>query len=166
MAIYIPKEDRKKYKAMNPGDKRAYRADRKAKTAERTAKQMATKAGKKKVIKLEKIEKAKVPKSVKEMQSDIQAALAEHEIDPLVELLKQCKKSGKLVMKDKVAIYKFLMPYIHAQKKSIDIQADLKMNVSVTMQSFAGASKQILDAELIEVDESEYTEFTDKLIEE
>ena len=155
--MHIPAKDKEEYKAMSPSQRKTYRNNRKKEMLARF---------KTKEKKVEAKAEADKPRSVAQLQGDIQKALNDHSIDPLVELLKQCKKGGKLPAKEKVAIYKFLMPYIHAQKKSIDIQADMKMNVSVTMQSFADASQKALNAEIVNLDEDEYKEFEDKLIED
>lgn len=105
-------------------------------------------------------------KSISEMQGAIDVLLTRYGIDPLEELLKLCKKgSTGISKKEKVTIYKFLMPYIHATKKSIDIQQDLKMSVSVTLQSYQGAPQKVMNFTGPAISDSEYDEFTDNLLE-
>jgi len=94
-------------------------------------------------------------------QSRMQSLMEEFDIEPVKELMKMIKRRGKggLVAKDRAQMLKFLVPYTTPQLKAIDIQQETKMTVSVNITSFRGASQEMLQAESVQMDESEYADF-------
>jgi hypothetical protein len=98
---------------------------------------------------------------VRKMQGRMREMIATHGLDPLEELFVLLKKKGKgaLPAKEKVALYRFLVPYITPQLKAVDIQQETKMTVSVQVQSFKGASQESLRDRESEQKDSEYDEF-------
>jgi hypothetical protein len=111
-----------------------------------------------KAVKEAQVEKVKKnPMSVSQMRGQVQAMMEKHDLDPIEELIIHCKSSS-VPKKEKVQIYKFLVPYLTPTLKAVDVQQDLKMNVSVNLQSFDGA--RISDMKTAEpVAEEEYEEF-------
>ena len=80
-----------------------------------------------------------------------------HDLNPLEELIKMANDSETSATARK-EILKFLVPYLFPTLKSVDVQQETKMNVTVSVQSYRGASqKDVLPAEM--VDSSEYDEF-------
>lgn len=103
------------------------------------------------------VEKAKAHKSVQDMRGAIAGLLESHDLDPIEELIIYCKRPAT-PQKEKIQLYKFLLPYLTPTLKAVDIQQDLKMNVSVELQSFDGA--RLSDMKTAEpVDEGDYEEF-------
>ena len=101
--------------------------------------------------------------SVDTMRSMMSDMMIEHNINPVNELFSiLTKKSGpnRLNVKDRVALLKFLTPYVTPQLRSVDVQQDLKMSVSVNIQSFKGATQEALREGVIDVNSEVYSEFT------
>ena len=99
------------------------------------------------------------PVTATQMRGQLAAMLKKHDLDPLEELIIYAK-NAKTPRKEKKEIYKFLTPYVTPTLKSVDLQADHRMNVTVQMQSFGGATQRdVRTAEM--VDESEYDDFID-----
>jgi hypothetical protein len=98
--------------------------------------------------------KSKTPQQIR---GALAALLTKHNVDPLEELIIMTK-SSKMNAKEKKEIYKFLVPFQTPTLKAIDMQQDIKMNVSVTTQSFADATMHDLK-QAEPVDESDYDEF-------
>lgn len=98
-----------------------------------------------------------------EEQLRIRELLAKYKVDPLEGLLRDLN-SPRVPAKEKIAIRKFLLPYVVSKKpelKAMDIQQDIKMNVSVTVKSFSKASAEDLFnvTPTRTVDPSDYDEF-------
>jgi hypothetical protein len=98
---------------------------------------------------------------VRKMQGRMREQITKHGVDPLEELFLMLKKTrkGKLDTKDRLALLKFMVPYITPQLKAVDIQQETKMTVSVNVQSFKGASQADLRDLDGEVASSEYEDF-------
>ena len=105
------------------------------------------------------------PKTVNEMRGAMSEMLKKHNFDPVEELLLYAMDENTKHT-DKISVCKFLVPYITPTLKSVDIQQDLKMNVSVTLQSFQGANQMKMVQEAKLLDESEYEEFEGDEIED
>lgn len=101
-------------------------------------------------------------------QARIVALMEKHKIDPLEGLMIDLN-NRTISTKDKIAIRKFLVPYMVSKKpelKALDVQQDIKMNVSVKIQSYRDASKEDFMVNVTQVDDSEYDEFTEEVDDE
>ena len=101
---------------------------------------------------------------IQEEQARILAMMEKHGVDPLDGLLRDLNNS-KVSAKEKIAIRKFLLPYVASKRpelKAVDVQQDVKMNVSISINSFRGmnVADTVKTVEL--VPETEYLEFMDE----
>lgn len=98
-----------------------------------------------------------------QQRAAIEAMFRQHDFNPMEELLLLAtgKGDGSITDKDRKDILKFLAEYQAPKPKSIDIQADHKMNVSVVSVDFSKVSqRQVLPAKVMEVaEEAAYDEF-------
>lgn len=109
-------------------------------------------------------------KSPGQMRTAIAGLCDELNYNPIRELIEKAMDPDTSA-KEKKDIAKTLLPYIAPTLKSIDIQADIDHNVSVSIQSYVEANqkdlKEAMDAEITERREGEalsdedYTEFQD-----
>ena len=103
-------------------------------------------------------------------QIRVMSLMKKHQVDPLEGLLLELKDPD-LKPQERIAILKFLVPYTLSKKpelKALDVQQDMKMSVTVNVQSFRDMTKaEALDvsAENI-VGDDEYDEFTKDLEED
>jgi hypothetical protein len=173
MIEHLSPEEQEKYKKADPATKRRltliYKRKYKKEYEERgeplpewiqPKKRPRTQAGRvkrsKEVVEKE-VKEAKRPKSVSDLRGELAGMLKKHNLDPIEELIIHCKNQ-RTPQKEKVQLYKFLVPYMTPTLKAVDMQQDLKMNVSVQLQSFDGA--RISDMKLADpVPEEEYEEF-------
>lgn len=92
--------------------------------------------------------------------TEVEAVLKKHDYNPLEEMVTSAK-AGKLKPNEKLSVDKYLSDKLYPSLKAIDMQADMNMNVTVTIQSFKDATEaQIQQAhEVIELDDADYEEF-------
>lgn len=76
--------------------------------------------------------------TVKEMRAATSQLFREYDLSPIKELIELSRKRGKdaLSAKDRMALLKFLAEYEAPRPKSVDIQQDTNMNISVGMVDF------------------------------
>lgn len=76
--------------------------------------------------------------SAQEMRAAVAALFKEKQISPIEELIKTVQRKGKgaLTAKEKIPILRFLAEYEAAKPKTMDIQQDTNMNVSVGLMDF------------------------------
>lgn len=100
---------------------------------------------------------------IRKMQGRMREMIDRHGVDPLEEIFLMLKKKGKGRLNDdkKAQLCKFLVPYVTPTLKAVDIQQETKMNVTVSVQSFKGASQEELRNRHNEVAKSEYEGFID-----
>lgn len=100
--------------------------------------------------------------TVKEMRAATAALFREYDLSPIKELIELSRKRGKdaLSAKDRMALLKFLAEYEAPRPKSVDIQQDTNMNVSVGMVDFRKAYSRegALDNGLTDQDYEEFEE--------
>ena len=162
-----------KYLTLSPEQREVFRSERKAELTARLANVKRRKltdqekAERKRQREAKKKEEGGEKKSEQleglllEDQQVIAGLLEKHQVRPLENLI-LATKSRSVSAKDKLAINKFLLPYIHSKKpelKAIDMQANMKMNVTVNVTSFAGVDAEDVTPDRVIVDESEYDEF-------
>ena len=95
--------------------------------------------------------------------AEVMAALKEHDYSPLNEMI-MAAKSGDLKPNEKLSIDKYLADKLYPSLKAIDMQADMNMNVSVTVQSFADATindMKKVHNQVIDLKDEDYEEFED-----
>lgn len=100
-------------------------------------------------------------KTIAEMRGEVERLCKEHDYNPLKELIVTAKK-GKLKPSEKISIDKYLGNKMVPDVKAVDIQADMNMNVRVTIQSFAGATEAVMkEAHKVAIDlvDEDYEEF-------
>ena len=103
--------------------------------------------------------------TVKEQRSMIAALYKANKFSPIEELLKLCQKTGRgaPTATERISILKELASYEAPKPKSVDIQADMKMNVSVSNIDFSQTTQALLktvtQAEVIELENEAYDEF-------
>lgn len=102
--------------------------------------------------------------SVKEMRAATAQLFREYDLSPIKELIEMSRARGKAALppRDRMALLKFLAEYEAPRPKSVDIQQDTNMNVSVGLIDFS-TSRLGRDHEpkvLASGDEDEYSEFT------
>ena len=104
---------------------------------------------------------AKKAPTAKETRAAIAALFKEEDLDPIKEMIKMVKVSkgpNKLPPHQKAMILKELAQYQAAKPKSMDIQQDDEMNVSVGMIDFRSANQRAMSRTVAAEDE-DYDEF-------
>lgn len=103
-------------------------------------------------------------KTIAEMRGEVERLCKKHDYSPLEELVLAAKK-GKLKPAERISINKYLGNKMVPDVKAVDIQADMNMNVRVTLQSFADASvaamkeaHKVVDEVLTDDDYAEFEE--------
>lgn len=99
--------------------------------------------------------------SVKEMRAATSQLFKEYDLSPIKELIEMSRTRGKdaLPARDRMALLKFLAEYEAPRPKSVDIQQDTNMHVSVGMVDFRNVRAQ---KNVAEVAEEEYEEFVNE----
>lgn len=157
----LSKEERQLYESGDRAVKLALTKEAKLRSASKAKdfavqrKQQASELARKETLK-----KLGFSELLHEEQLKIKELLEKYGVDPIEGLL-QDLQNPKLAVKEKIAIRKFLVPYVVSKKpdiKSVDIQQDLRMSVNVTVQSFRAASQDAMMPVNL-VDEDDYNEF-------
>ena len=100
--------------------------------------------------------------SVKEMRAATSQLFKEYDLSPIKELIEMSRTRGKdaLPARDRMALLKFLAEYEAPRPKSVDIQQDTNMNISVGLVDFRSVQGNKAAPANLMVDE-DYDEFTD-----
>lgn len=99
--------------------------------------------------------------SVKEMRAATSQLFKEYDLSPIRELIEMSRQRGKnaLPAKERMALLKFLAEYESPKPKSVDIQQDTNMNVSVGMVDFRNVRDTFGTTVTPAAEEEEYEEF-------
>jgi len=172
MPVKMTPDEKKLYESMDRTEKIKFTVQKKMRLAKESGKKNPmgqspyTKTQQKKTAELKRRELSLSRKEgesldVRKMQGRMREQITKHGVDPLEELFLMLKKTrkGRLDTKDRLALLKFMVPYITPQLKAVDIQQETKMTVSVNVQSFKGASQGDLRDLEGEVASSEYEDF-------
>lgn len=102
--------------------------------------------------------------SVKEMRGAVAALFKEENLDPIKEMIKMVKRrgAGALPPHQKAMLLKELAQYQAPKPKSVDVQADMDMNVTVGMYDFRNVSKAVVDVSHQELTDEDYDEFEEQ----
>jgi hypothetical protein len=169
---FVKKCDREAYRQMTKAEKMAYTRKRKADLTKNlpSVQPKLMKKLKEKGHSEEDILSVRTKSLTQLAQEDqlrVRTLMNKHKVDPLEGLLVELS-NPELKVQDRLAIYKFLVPYTTTKKpelKAIDVQQDVRMSVSVNITSFKNTVAQdIIDAEVLGddlVDEGVYDEFYD-----
>ena len=157
MPVRMSKEVRAKYDKMTPNEKRKFTMDRKV--------QMRKNLGHKDPKEVKREAALAEKTSIQDMRGALAKMLKKHDVDPINELLLYAADNATKKT-ESIAIYKFLVPYLTPTLKAVDVQADMKMNVAVTLQSFAGANQLKLAEEAHLLEDDEYDEFENDELED
>jgi len=103
--------------------------------------------------------------TVKEQRALLQALFKKNDFEPIEEMIAMLKKKGKGApsTSERISLLKELGQYQVAKPKSVDIQADMKMNVTVQAVDFSATNQALLKLaaeEVIELEDEEYDEFS------
>jgi len=99
--------------------------------------------------------------SVKEMRGAVASLFKEMDLDPIKEMIKMVKRrgAGALPPHQKAMLLKELAQYQAPKPKSVDVQADMDMHVTVGMNDFRNTSKAVVDVSHHELTDEDYDEF-------
>lgn len=106
-------------------------------------------------------------RTLAETRGMVEELCKKHEYSPLEELILTAKKK-RLKPNEKISIDKYLASKMVPDLKAVDIQADMNMNVNVSIQSFADANIAMMKKvhETIDLTDEDYAEFEDKGLDE
>ncbi len=95
------------------------------------------------------------------MRGAVAALFKEENLDPIKEMIKMVKKrgAGALPPHQKAMLLKELAQYQAPKPKSVDVQADMDMHVTVGMNDFRNTSKAVVDVSHHELTDEDYDEF-------
>lgn len=98
--------------------------------------------------------------TVKEMRGAVAALFKEEKLDPIKEMIAMVKRRGKgaLPPHQRAMLLKELAQYQAPKPKSVDVQADMDMQVSVGLVDFRDTGQKVVQAAAAAKDE-EYDEF-------
>jgi hypothetical protein len=97
--------------------------------------------------------------TTKKQRDEILAMFKDGDFSPIKKLM-ELATDEDVDQKERIMILKFLAPYQAPTPKSVDIQADMKMNVSVTLNQFGGITEKDLDdTYMAENPDEDYEEF-------